>query len=166
MHGLPEKLARMLHLRLRELVETEAIGAAELHHKFLQDPHAFTLRFGELSAFFGGLEKKIGSPDPNVRDAMEREHTMAADSNKDFTTPNYEVTTKPEIEWSFVVEPTQNVEWPIEKKLEPPAVPRTPLSMRQLESLLRQKNEELERVQAAHLLLEEAIGARLYTGPM
>jgi hypothetical protein len=100
--GVGEELASLLHPKVRYLCEMEAVTAAALHHKFLQSA-SFTLKFGELSAFFGGLEKRIGSPDPNVLYAMEREHTRSADSDDPFTTSNYEVTTTPSTEWWFVV---------------------------------------------------------------
>ena len=35
---------------------------------------------GALNTFYGGLEAKIGPPDPNVEQAMEREHTASADA--------------------------------------------------------------------------------------
>ena len=166
LEGVAEALAGVLHPEVRRLCETEAVTAAALHHKFLQSA-AFTLKFSELSAFFGGLEKQIGSPDPNVLYGMEREHTRSADSDDPFTTPNYAVTTTPSTEWWFVVEPEQQREWPVEgKPPAAPAAPRSALPTQRLESLLREKNAELAAAKADPLLLEEAFGARLYTGPM
>ena len=74
-------------------------------------------RLRESQTFFGGLEAKIGPPRPNVRKAMEDEHTVASDSRDEFTTGNYGVTTTPETEWWFVVEPDKQPEWPVEEKL-------------------------------------------------
>ena len=56
-------------------------------------------------------------PNPKVRQAMQEEHTSAADSKDEFTTGNYEVCTTPEIEWGFVAEPECRAEWPEEEKL-------------------------------------------------
>jgi len=64
----------------------EAACGSELHGKFSQDTSNFTLSFGELSTFFGGLEALIGAPNPNIREAMESEHCSKDDSNGYWTT--------------------------------------------------------------------------------
>ena len=168
LEGVESAVARALRPRLSELATASAVTSAhELHDKFVQDPRTFELRFEAIGAFYGGLEAMIGSPDPNVRTAMEREHTAAADSGDEFTTDNYEVTTTPTIEWWFVAEPEGHVAaWPAEHKIEAPAAPRRPLTSSQLAAVLRRKNAELEKIDADLLLLEEALAARLYTGPM
>jgi hypothetical protein len=168
LEGVETALVRALRPRLSELATASAVTSVhELHDKFVQDPRTFELRFGAMGAFYGGLEAFIGSPDPNVRTAMEREHTAAADSGDEFTTDNYEVTTTPTIEWRFVAEPEGHAAaWPAEHKIEAPAAPRRPLTSSQLAAVLRRKNAELETIDADLLLLEEALAARLYTGPM
>jgi hypothetical protein len=60
------------------------------------------MKYGGLSTFFGGLEAKIGAPNPKVREAMEAEHTEALDSKDEFTADNYGITTTPQQEWRFV----------------------------------------------------------------
>jgi hypothetical protein len=89
-----------------------------MQEKFSQDARGF-LSYGGLNVFFGGLEAKIGAPDPNVHDAMAAEHTERADSNQEFSTSNYGMTTTSSIEWRFVAEPDQPPEagWPKETKL-------------------------------------------------
>ena len=49
---------------------------AQLHAKFVQEGVAFTMSYGGLSAFWGGLEGLIGAPHPNLLQAVEREHLL------------------------------------------------------------------------------------------
>jgi hypothetical protein len=93
---------------------------------------------GDLTTFFGGLEAKIGSPNPKVRQAMDAEHTQASDSQLEFRTSNYEVTTTPEVEWRFVVSPERdNFAWPQEEKLrDEPDKMRQPMPIAELQRLL------------------------------
>jgi len=170
--SLLETLARELHGALQRLNSSEAATGAELHGKFMQDGQAFELKYADLSTFFGGLEAKIGPPDPHVYEQMEREHTAAADSDVEFTTGNYAVTTKPKFEWWFVADPENKdrpESWPDEQALLRESAPdrmRKPLPIRELERKLADKNRELQALREPKLLLDEAIGARLYTGPM
>ena len=159
---------KVLRPRLERLARARAATGAELHSKFLQDGNFdFELVYGDLSTFFGGLEAKVGPPDPNVAQGMEREHTAAADSTDAFTTFNYGVTTTPQTEWRFVAEPERNEAWPVEAKLaDAPEKRRAPLPSRQLEAAISQANAKLRTLDATTLLREEGIGARLYTGPM
>ena len=46
--------------------------AVELHDKFRQTGEGFTLTYGGLSTFFGGLERLVGAPDPKL-DKMMRQ---------------------------------------------------------------------------------------------
>ena len=118
--------------------------------------------------FFGGLEAKIGAPDSNVLQAMEREHTAASDSTDDFTTTNYEVTTTPQKEWWFVAEPDRKgEEWPVEHTLrDTPDLMRLPMLLPDMRRRLDERNKQLGVMSEPLLMLVEAFGARLYTGPM
>ena len=49
-----------------------AATGVELQGKFLQDA-ADELNYSGLNTFFGGLEARIGPPDPNIREAMASE---------------------------------------------------------------------------------------------
>ena len=80
-----------------------AAEARARHTKFAES--TFTLAYTDRSAFFGGLEGRVGLPSPNLRAAMQTEHCAAADSQDEFTTTNYGVTTTPEVEWHAVVDP-------------------------------------------------------------
>jgi len=85
-----------------ELTQQEAATGGEMNNKFASDPDSYSMSYGTQCEFFAGLEDLIGSPDPRVERAMMREHCNAEDSNIEWTTENYKVTTTPEIEWHFV----------------------------------------------------------------
>ena len=92
---------------IEKLVEAKAATGLELQGKFLADG-AGTLSYSGLSTFYGGLEAKIGAPDPLVREAMDREHTAeGGDRHDEFCSGNYEVTTTSAIEWAFVATPAK-----------------------------------------------------------
>ena len=111
------------------------------------------------------LEGKIGAPDPKVQEAMEREHTASKDSQAEFTTDNYGITTTSETEWNFVVAPESRREWPVERRLAAaPEKQRQPLPLAGLRESLAAQNVRLEALGEPPLLEAEAIGGRLYTG--
>ena len=66
-----------------------------------------SLKFGEISTFYEGLDGFLGPPNPNLREAMENEHCKSADATAIFRVPNYYTHTTSELEYWFVVEPTQ-----------------------------------------------------------
>ena len=160
-------LAKALHPMLQKLVaEKTSTELHVVHGKYLQDKNAFELVYADLSVFFGGLEKQIGPPEAHVKAAMEREHTAAADSLDEFTTGNYGVTTTPQIEWWFVVEPERGIAWPVEAKLVgSPEKMRKPMPVKELEAALARGNSQMRSLGEPLLLVEEVFGARLYTGP-
>jgi hypothetical protein len=160
--------ARALRPRLQRLAQGKASTGAELHSKFAQEgSFDFEMVYGAVATFFGGLEAKIGPPDPLVEDAMAREHLEASDSHEWFTTFNYGVTTTPRLEWWFVAEPERNEAWPVETKLDDmPERQRKPLASHQLVEAVERFNARLRGLDEAELLRVEGVGARLYTGPM
>ena len=163
-----QALAKVLYPGLQQLTKGGARTGTELHGKFAQDGKAFKMKYADLSVFFGGLESKIGPPDPNVHSAMEREHTASADSHEEFSTTNYAVTTTPAKEWQFVAEPNAHIVWPVEEKLRgvSPELMRRPMPMVEMKAALKEKNMSLQALNEPLLLLVEAFGMRLYTGPM
>ena len=86
----------------------EAANARERSSKFAES--TFTLAYTGRSTFFGGLEALIGTPSPNLRVAMEAEHCASPDSQDEFTTANYGIHTRSDIEWYFVVDPDAGLE--------------------------------------------------------
>ena len=166
---LPGLLAKTLHYKLQELRANDT--AAELrvkHSKFVDEKRAFELEYADLSVFFGGLEAQIGPPNPQVLEAMEREHVGAEDSRDDFETPNYGITTTPETEWWFVTQPDRLPSWPEETKgvTDSPDKKRRPMALSDLDTALRGVNKKLGELREPGLMREEGYGARLYTGPM
>ena len=63
------------------LLEPGEASGAELHSKFIQEGAAFTMSYGGLDTFWGGLEALIGAPNPRLDQAIEREHCHSADWN-------------------------------------------------------------------------------------
>ena len=126
----------------------------------------FELKYGDLSTFFGGLDAKIGRPDPNIFEAMENEHMRSEDSLDNFTTYNYNITTTPQLEWRFVVVPSDPPAggWPKETiVMEDYSKMRQPLSRPELVRRCDEVNEKLSTIYEKPLMLEEAIGGRMYT---
>ena len=137
----------------------------QLQDKFMQEG-AGLLAYGDLNTFFGGLEAIVGAPLPRVREAMAAEHTQQADSLIEFTTKNYGVTTTSATEWAFVVEPSSRPDdaWPVETK--PVQERRRPMPIAELERRVDERGVQLSEQGDPVLTLEEAFGARLYTGPL
>ena len=77
--------------------------------KFGGEIETFTLHYESLDSYFLGLDAYVGLPNPNLLVAMEREHCFAPDSEYEFTTPNYGITTKSLIEWWFVFDPEKGL---------------------------------------------------------
>lgn len=129
-----------------------------------------SLLFGGLPDFVAGLKGRIGSPDPNVFEAVQREHCSQPDSKVEFTTGNYSVTTTSEIEWKFVTEPDASIQWPVEERLKslPNAamLMRKPMAAESLQASMQQLNAKLEAMRADKLAWHDVVGARLFTGPM
>ena len=110
------------------------------------------------------LEGKIGAPDPKVQMAMEREHTQSKDSQAEFVTGNYGVTTTSDTEWRFVTAPESQQEWPVEARLaERPEKQRKPLPLADLRKSLETQNARLKSLGEPPLGEIEAVGGRLYT---
>ena len=150
-------------------------SSAGTYSKFVAEGIGFKLNFGNLSTFFGGLEAKIGSPDPMVFDAMQREHQFSSDSRDFFTTGNYGVTTTPFIEWNFVAAPHDPPEpeggWPVEARLQtgrPEDADRMRRALTRAELTRRREriSSKLRALGESELIVEEVIGGRQYTGPV
>ena len=71
---MADRLADVIWDGARALSSAGAATGHELHTKFVQDGGAFTMSYGGLDTFFGGLEGLIGAPIPKLIDAMRREH--------------------------------------------------------------------------------------------
>ena len=181
--ALPQ-LAGHLLIQAGRLRKAEAVTAHSLATKFQLDHNAFTLQYGSADIFTRGLDAVVGRPSPQVRNAMEAEHTSRLDSQDKFDTPNYGVSTSSEIEWLFVTDPMsdktkkhlkllnqQNAwlkqgvqnDWPKEAKARPHEMRKAqPLSDLQVKTADRSKR--LAALGCERLQEDEVCAARLYTG--
>ena len=145
---------------------------SELHAKFLQDADAFTLDYGGLSSFYGGLEGLIGS----------RSHTCARrcggstrtrPTRASFEALNYGTMTTPHAEYLFVVRPDDGAlrslglsggraRWTAACLMRIGAS-RAPSSFA---AELGRINGELAELHSSPLSEDELIAARCYTGPL
>lgn len=146
----------------------------------------FTLSFAGLDAFFGGLEHRLGTPDPNLLRAMRFEHCDRPDANEKFTTSNYSITTTSHVEWLYVVAPGDTeqlaragqhltefmgdlVAFPNEERDSVRAEDcraRMPMPVESLLPEMERLNERLAALKHRTLRFEELVSGRLYTGPL
>ena len=266
-HGL-KGLAEPIWTQIIKLRQEQADGAerngAGNSEKFAAN-EGMVQTYGGLHTFFGGLVAKIGAPSAKIRKGMVDEHTGKTDSDFNFCTSNYAITTTSATEWLFVAHPQEqpSTGWPVEEHIraarsvrnrslwhtveeevmqsrsrsasigdaaaapEGPSDPmegmrpgpvsarsggrqaaasgeetpvlrrgmtqteqllqrpslknlpdvvkqamksgvkhRVPMPLDTLQQLLDGRNEQLAKLNEPHLLIEEAFGVRLYTGPM
>jgi hypothetical protein len=135
--------------------------------------------------FYGGLEAIVGSPNPHIRKTMADEHTDRDDSARDFTTSNYDLRTTSATEWAFVATPDAPPAggWPVEEKIRAAlageegadlegirkagAHHRQPYPLAELKAAMDAKvNGQLRKLSEPEMIVEEALGLRLYTGPL
>ena len=165
-----ERLTDAVCTAATKLDEGRGESAAAMSRKYAET--TFTLSYGGLDSFFAGLEGSIGPPNPDLRRAMTREHTSAADSDDHFETSNYGVKTTSAIEWLYVVEPTADSlvqlgldHWPREDDaLLPEDKQRNATSAQALasfETARAHTNGQLSAINEPTLLEEELIGGRL-----
>ena len=170
-----ERLSGHVLCAWAELSRSEFASAAEANSKFAMTEGAFKGKFASLGDFYRGPDALIGAPCPNVYSGMFKEHCLRANAKTLFTTPNYNVTTWPILEWHFVVSPESEVYYPhtpADKKLwimpetwQPPQVVvwkgEHGRDVKNIDDFMEHpttKQAELQRV--------EVIALRLYTGPM
>ena len=90
---------------LKQTSVSRASEAEEANSKFAMTEGAYVGSFGTLDEFYQGPEARIGYPNPKLREAMLTEHCVRPNARRLFTTPNYVVTTCPEWEWQWVLDP-------------------------------------------------------------
>lgn len=143
---LQNELSQTLAVKIKLDRQTDATSS-----KFSQ---CFKMACGSISDFHIGLTGRIGMPHLNFKHAMRQEHCERSGCNLSFTTMNYQVTTSPKKEWSYVVEDDSgNVASCPDMGHQRRLVP--------IKELL--KSELCIR---AHLTEVEVIAIVLYTGPM
>ena len=174
--SLLDTLAEVISAAVAELA-AEAAGAEtksavhQLSNKFAVD--SFTLSFSGLSSFFSGLEGRLGPPDPKLMEAMESEHRRSADSQEAFISSNYGISTTSETEWLYVVDPDGGMahlgidSWPSEQhsiEWEHKRQHRNASPLAAFEAARHDVNRQFRAMEEPPLMLEELIGARMYTG--
>ena len=85
---LVEKLADLLVPSLQSTATAGFPSAHELHSRFFQESSSL-LFYAGLDTFYGGLERIVGPPRPDVEAAMRSEHVESEDSTVPFTTDKY-----------------------------------------------------------------------------
>eukprot|EP00457_Paulinella_chromatophora_P000677 gb/GEZN01000677.1/.p1 GENE.gb/GEZN01000677.1/~~gb/GEZN01000677.1/.p1 ORF type:complete len:1038 (-),score=126.73 gb/GEZN01000677.1/:748-3453(-) len=128
---------------------------------------------GGMKFFNEGLGGLIGSPDPNLLVAMEREHCESVDSKTLFSNMNYCVDTNSRIEWHFVVCPDKALAkldiqaWPVENRAGlNTSRRRVAQPIEAFDAKVAALNTRLQAKGILGLQRAEVIGLRLYTGPM
>ena len=165
------ELGEAVWAALSKLNAVKVASASELHGKFVQDGDAFTLAYGTLSTFFGGLQGLIGAPDAKLEQSMAREHLDSADSKLMFRTSNYGMDTSSELEFHFVVDPQTGQQllgidaYPVERAQAGQHYRRL-LPPEHFAEELEAVNGRLDALGEPRMLREEFLAARLYTiGP-
>ena len=169
--GVLDEIADEMWRGSRKLIEGAAATPIELHAKFAQESEVFTIEFGGLGHFYSGLTGLIGAPDPNLHEAVRREHCESADSHSSFEAVNYGTATTSAIEYTFVTRPEGglrklNLEaWPQETKLDTTRR-RQPTPLSSFRRELKRANSRLKKLACAPVGDDELVCARLYTGPL
>lgn len=167
-HGLAG-IADDVCAAMTKLLCSEAPTGIMLNDKFCSDPSTFTMAFGDLTVFYGGLQKLVGLPrlHPTLRTVqaqMESEHCDRPDSMAPFTTNNGLSGTTSTIEWEFVVLPKADVAYAERESLRNTLHRREPKPLASFNPLIEKVNARL--ASKGQLVEYELIGGRLYTGPM
>ena len=150
---------------IEQLTRSAASSGAELSTKFAVDAN-FTLAYGALSTFFGGLEAILGAPSMQVLQGMEREHCGMDDADAWFKTSNGMHTTS-RVEFEFVTRPVEGKKYPERSDLIAwTPHHRKPLPPEAFAETLAKKNAQLAKLGHPGLMQEEAIAGRIYTGPI
>jgi len=175
-NGTLERLAGKLRPQLEKLAAGAAPKASVEEDMMSKFAGQLTLSYGGLDSFFGGLEARIGAPQPQVAEAMEAEHMAHAESSVPFCTGNYGVDTTTETEYLFVCAPDfpkalkrlGRTRWPRESDalLQDRSHCREPQPLERFVKAAEVRNRELERTHQPAIIREEIIAARLYTGPL
>ena len=112
---------------------------------------------GGMGDFKASITGRVGEPSPDVFKGMMEEHTQREDSNAQFETGNYKISTSPQAEWDLVDAAAQGRALPEWIKGE--RVPRV------LKTLAQYRADNPAAVRAG-LGDAEIYGLVLYTGPM
>eukprot|EP00325_Prymnesiales_sp_UTEX-LB-985_P002783 CAMPEP_0174705770 /NCGR_PEP_ID=MMETSP1094-20130205/8869_1 /TAXON_ID=156173 /ORGANISM="Chrysochromulina brevifilum, Strain UTEX LB 985" /LENGTH=1050 /DNA_ID=CAMNT_0015903971 /DNA_START=465 /DNA_END=3614 /DNA_ORIENTATION=+ len=164
-------LAAIIWAEADKLRRQGAKSGPALSAKFASEG-TFQMAFGSLSMFFGGLEALVGPPkmmNGSLFESMRSEHCDMPDSLKVFNTSNgmKDVTSKQE--WEFVVKPDGSTAYPERGggfREEHPNWCRKATELNVYAAKMEDMNRKLARRGHTHMIQEELVAGRLYTGPM
>ena len=116
----------------------------------------------------------VGSPDPNLFNAMTAEHKeRPTESTDTFITDNYGIETSSKVEWMFVVETEATDEgglerWPVEseEKLPNRSLCRRCRPLSVLLEEAKGANARLTEAKQPETIMEEIVAVCMYTGPV
>lgn len=97
--GVVQEIGELIFQGAKQLCATDTETGEEFNDKFMSSN--FDLAYGDSNKFYGGLEKMIGAPMSQFLRAMFFEHCASAESDEEYTTGNYEITTTSRIEFAF-----------------------------------------------------------------
>ena len=163
-------LARTVWDGVLVLSKQRVASGAALNEKFKQEAH-FCMQFASIEVFYGGLEKLIGPPqmmEGTIRKTMEFEHCQQLDSYEKFDTSNG-ATSFSAVEWEFVLLPVLNQLYSERGEFEEESkrhLRRKPISFKELEQRVEERNDMLAACKHTPMVIDEAIAGRLYSGPM
>ena len=128
-------------------------------------------RFATLEDFYKGPEALIGVPNPRIEEGMRKEHCERDNAETEFRSTNYNIVTCPRLEWEMVVTPVPGKAYPHtpwERENWPADCKWWGSHGREVIGVdaLLQRQEVREMAERVGLRREEAVGLRLYTGPM
>ena len=92
----------MVQLLVDLAAQMAAVGTAQ--HAAGGGKFTGELKGGPLQDFYEGVTGVCGTPDADIEKGMREEHTEREDSQVEFSTPNYGLTTTPAKEWALVLE--------------------------------------------------------------
>jgi hypothetical protein len=98
---LPEQ-AKVLH----EELQRSFAAQFEIQSQMVAEGSKFNvvkMACGGVEDFHSGLTGRVGMPNLKFKEAMKQEHCERAGCNTSFSTGNYNITTTPRQEWSYIV---------------------------------------------------------------
>jgi hypothetical protein len=166
---LARAIPGLLRAGIRKLKTAAPAGSEVREHlnsKFSFDG-AFEGKFATLDEFHRGPEALIGVPNPKIMEGMRQEHCSRANATTEFRSPNYNLVTRPDLEWRFVTAPSEDDDYPHTPKDKARWKAGNDWKGEEGRDMVAlEKFLEMDEVKRAGLTPEEVIALRLYTGPM
>lgn len=88
------------NISLLKRAEGEGVSATADGHTS-NDKFAFPIKGGNIDDFNAGITDRVGHPHPDLAEGMRKDHEGMGDSDIEFTTGNYSITTTPRKEYEL-----------------------------------------------------------------